>query len=161
SFRTAQFEFRSPAGNRLQQIAMTAGPGDAANEFLGSAVPPNEPFFVYVTGEDSNGTEFLRFIPRLMNAQPIEVEAPAVQQLLPGQETTYVFLVTNRGIPNTILCTPSDNKGFVTSVSPATATLGSDETIAVTVGLNPPQDALRGSSERLTLLCTIQGLPTQ
>jgi beta-lactam-binding protein with PASTA domain len=160
-FRTAQFEFHNPAGDILQLLSMTANPSEATTEFVGSAVPPSEPFLVYVTGIDSNGVEFLRFLPRVINAQTIEVEVPFQQQLLPGQRTAYVFQVTNRGTPNTVLCTASDNRGFVVGVSPATAALGSDETVEVTVELEVPADTPRGSSERLTLLCTIEGLPAQ
>lgn len=70
TFNTAIFELRSPAGVILQTLPMEAGDGTfgepPSNSFFGIFRLPNAPFYVYVRGADTDGTNYQRLISSLV-----------------------------------------------------------------------------------------------
>ena len=149
SANTAQFAFRNPDGSALQSLSLTelgwanedpapsftVGP---VRQFLGEVTPPATTFRTYVTGVDVNGIPYQRVKSTVTKPQTVKVTPPTPVNLTPGQSTTYVFKVTNSGATDTFSLTGSDDKGFLTSVSPATVTLTNGQTANVSVVLQPP-----------------------
>jgi hypothetical protein len=74
--------------------------------------------------------------------------------LTPGTSTTYIFNVHNFGSADTFDFVGSDDQEFLTSITPATFSLGADETREVTVQLNTPADAVLGTTDTLTVTAT-------
>ncbi len=158
-FNSAQFEFRSPSGATLQVLTLQQGVGVASNVFVGSVTPPDTPgvvtpFVVYATGLTGSGTSFQRLVPGTIRAQSVTVTAPPPADLLPGTSTTLTFRVQNLGLPDTFHIEGSDDKGFLTSITPTDVSLGEGETAEVTVVLQTPTDATLGTSDTLTVTAT-------
>jgi subtilisin-like proprotein convertase family protein len=162
SANTAQFAFRNPDGSALQSLSLTelgwanedpapsftVGP---VRQFLGQVTPPATPFRTYVTGVDVNGVPYQRVKSTVTKSQTVKITPPIPVNLTPGQSTTYVFKVTNSGATDTFSLTGSDDKGFLTSVSPATLTLTNGQTADVSVVLQPPASAGDKALDTLTL----------
>ena len=149
-FNSTQFEFRSRSGAAIQTLGLTPVP-ETTDEFSGTITPPNVSFLVYVTGQDKNGANYQRVLSASIRPQTIQIEAPPSQDLRPGQATSYTFKVTNFGDPGTFNFAGSDDKGFLTSVSPTTLSLNTNETKEVVVELQPPLSATPGTSDTLTV----------
>jgi len=84
----------------------------------------------------------------------VTVTAPPPADLLPGTSTTLTFRVQNLGLPDTFHIEGSDDKGFLTSITPTDVSLGEGETAEVTVVLQTPTDATLGTSDTLTVTAT-------
>lgn len=162
SANTAQFAFRNPDGSALQSLSLTelgwanedpapsfsVGP---VRQFLGQVTPPATTFRTYVTGVDVNGVPYQRVKSTVTKPQTVKITPPTPVALTPGQSTTYVFKVTNSGATDTFSLTGVDDKGFLTSVSPATITLTNGQTADVSVVLQPPASAGDKALDTLTL----------
>lgn len=147
---TAQFAFRNPDGSALQTLNLTElgwaneDPAEQSftigpvRQFAGEVTPPATAFRTYITGVDANGIAYQRVKSAITKTQTVKIEPPDPVDLTPGQSTTYVFKVTNSGATDTFSLTGSDDKGFLTSVSPATVTLTNGQTADVSVVLQPP-----------------------
>lgn len=149
-FGTAQFDLRSRSGAPLQTLALTPVP-ETTDEFSGKVTPPDTPFLVYLTGQDAGGHRYQRVLSATLRPQTVKIDAPASQELRPGQTLTYAFKVTNLGAPDTFVFSGSDGKDYLTSVSPTTFSLGTNETKEVSVQLRPPAGATPGTSDTLTV----------
>lgn len=169
SANTAQFEFRNLDGSPLQSLSMTElgwkndDPAEESftvgpvRQFEGEITPPATAFRTYVTGVDVNGIPYQRVKSPITKAQTVKITPPAPVDLTPGQSTTYVFKVTNSGASDTFKLTGSDDKNFLTSVSPATVTLATGQTADVTVVLQPPAGAGDEALDTLTLTAQSTG----
>jgi hypothetical protein len=153
-FSSARFEFRSPSGAILHVLTLEQGTDNAANVFVGSLTPPNTPFVVYVTGHTSSGASFQRVLPGIIMPQPVTVTASPPAELAPGGFTSYTFQVHNLGSPDTFHIEGADDKGFLTSITPADLSLNAGETKEVTVGVQAPANAVPGTSDTLTVTAT-------
>jgi uncharacterized repeat protein (TIGR01451 family) len=149
-FGSVQFEFRSKAGAILQTFSLPTVQ-DLTDEFSGKVTPPDTSFLVYATGTDSTGAPYQRVLPDIVKPQTVTIIAPPAEDLRPGQTTTYIFKVRNTGPAGTFQFLATDDKGFITGVSPTTFTLNTNETQDVTVMLRPPMDAVPGTSDTLTV----------
>lgn len=160
---TVNLDLRTPSGAPLQQISatevgwanddpdeesFTIGP---VRQFIAGISTPNTPFRAYATGQDANGFPYQRVITGTTKPQTIKVTPPVAEELIPGQTTTYTFTLTNFGSPDTFASTGADDNGFLSGVSPASLTLGTNETQNVTVSLTPPPDAGDQALDTLTL----------
>ena len=151
SFGTAQFQFRSRTGDVLQSLSLTPVP-ETTDEFAGLLTPPNSSFLVYVTGLDSAGNTYQRVLSGAIRPQTIGVLAPVAHDLPAGQTTTYAFKVTNRGAAaETFSVVASDDRRFLTSLSPTILTLNAGASVDVLTQLRPPDGTPAGSSDTLTL----------
>ena len=110
---------------------------------------PTEPFLAYVTGKDAGGNPFQRVLPKLIQPQSVSVVTPIRQDLHPGVATTYAFTVKNFGDAGTFNLTATDDKSFVISADPPQVTIPSAGSADLTVVLQPPGDAMPGTSRRL------------
>jgi von Willebrand factor A domain-containing protein 7 len=150
-FSTAQFELRTKAGAVLQTLGLTQGAGVAAQEFFGDVTLPNAAFLVYVTGSDINGKAYQRVLPGIIKPQTIKIIAPLGQDLHPSQTTTYTFQVKNLGPTDTFVFSGADDQSFLQSITPTTFTLDTNAIKTVAVRLQPPINALPGTSDTLTV----------
>lgn len=147
---TTNFDLRSRAGALLQTLALSQVP-DTTDEFAGSTTPPNSSFLVYITGQDTSGTKYQRVLSASIKPQSVQIQAPPSQDLRAGQPTSYTFKVTNLGAPDTFKFGGSDDKGYLTVITPTTFSLNTDETKDVTVRLEPPPGAPAGTLDTLTV----------
>jgi hypothetical protein len=154
TFNSATFKFRDKTGNQLQTLTITAGAGDFANEFIGTANVPAVSFLVYVTGTDGIGTTYQRVLPSTFQKQGVQVTPPLAQDLLAGVVTSYIFQIKNLGASDTFQISGTDDQNFVQSVTPLSVTLATNQTANVTVKLQPPGTAMPGTSDTLTLTAT-------
>jgi hypothetical protein len=149
-FDTVQFELRSPSGALLQSPTLGAVP-DTADEFFGSVTPPAGTFLAYAKGLDFDGKPYLRLLAEPIESQPLKITAPAARDLAPDQTTSYLFQVKNLGAPGDFEILAVEDQGFLFGASPTAFSLGTNETIGVTVQLRPPVDATPGLLSTLTL----------
>ena len=148
---SAQFELRTPAGATLQVLRLEQGTGVAQSVFVGSVIPPASPFLIYATGTTASGAAFQRLLPGTIRPQSVTFTAPSPVDLVPGSSTIYTFEVHNLGSADTFHVEGADDKGFLTSVTPANLSLNAGETREVTVRLQAPADAVPGTSDTLTV----------
>lgn len=148
-----QFQFLTQTGTILQTLTLTSVPG-TTNEFSGAVIVPNVPFVVSAGGVDSSGTAFQRIVPASIRPQAVEVRAPAIQDLLAGQTTTYSFQINNLGSSDTFQITASDNRGYVASVSPSSVTVQMGGSANVSVQLEVPAGTSGVTSDTLTVTAT-------
>jgi len=149
-FNTAQFDLRSETGAVLQTLALSPVP-ETTDEFSGQVTPPTSSFRVYVTGRDITGANYQRLLSASIRPQTVQIDAPMSQDLRPGQSSTYTFTVTNLGASHTFSFTGSDDKNYLTAISPTVFLLNTNESRDVTVQLQPPLNATPGTSDTLTL----------
>ncbi|HEY0074432.1 MAG TPA: IPT/TIG domain-containing protein, partial [Abditibacteriaceae bacterium] len=136
-FKSAQFQFRAPDGKILKSFNLSPSAGGITGEFYGNVTLPDSSFLVYVIGEDKTGKSFQRVLPGLTTAQVVTISAPAITTLSPGVTTTYIFRVTNLGPKDTFTVTATDDRGFVTEVTPRNFQLDKGKSQNVTVKLAP------------------------
>jgi von Willebrand factor A domain-containing protein 7 len=148
-----QFQLQTQAGSILQSFALTSVPG-TTNEFAGTITVPNVPFVVSAGGTDSSGTVFQRIVPAPVRPQTVQVLSPAIQSLLAGQTTTYVFQINDLGPNDTFKVMASDDRGYVASVGPSSVLLSTGGTANVSIQLTVPADVSGVSSDTLTVTAT-------
>jgi hypothetical protein len=81
----------------------------------------------------------------------VAVIPPAPQDLRPGTATTLVYQVKNTGPAGTFAISATDDRHYITSVSPPSVTLDTGATANVVVTLTPPSNAAIGSSDSVTV----------
>jgi hypothetical protein len=150
-FNTATFRLVSKTGATVQSLALARAPGIAASDFYGDITLPSTPFVAYVTGLDSNGKPYQRLAPELFRSQTVSVSPPAAQDLRPGQLTTYEFLVTNLGAVDSFRLTARDERGWIASATPATATVSNGGVAKVVVRVQSPSGTPVGLSDTITV----------
>jgi hypothetical protein len=154
-FSTGRFEFRAKTGEVLQALDLTQGSGAAVDEFFGDVTPPNTQFLVYVTGQDVNGAAYQRVLPGTIKPQTVVISPPLVSDLLQGlhqaQTTTYNFQVKNFGPADSFQVSASDSAGFISGISPTTFQLGTNESINVTLQVQPPGKTPTSTPTDLTI----------
>jgi len=155
-FNTAQFSLRSETGAVLQTFPLSLVP-ETTDEFFGQITPPTLPFRVYVTGQDITGANYQRLLSASIRPQTVKIDAPTSQDLRPGQSLSYTFTVTNLGAPDTFSFTGSDDRNYLTSVSPSVFSLNTNDSIDVTVQVQPPPDVTPGTSDTLTVNVVAMG----
>jgi len=150
-FKTAGFELRTKAGEKLMSLPLELISRPPQNEFAGKVVLPNSSFLVYAVGTDSNGAEYQRVLAGLTRPQAVAVSAPASVDLVAGQLTRYTFVVRNQGDADTFNVMASDDQRFLTSLTPRTFALPTGASAEVSVELRPPLNTRPGTSDTLTL----------
>ncbi len=144
------FQFRTPAGVVLRNFSLSANDPSDPGLQTGTVQVPNEPFNVYAIGELAGRVRFQRVIASTVMPQTVSVVAPLAVGLPRGQLTSYLFLVRNDGLPGTFNFAAGDDRGYVSAVSPASATLASGASAMVRVWVRPPPSALPGTTHTLT-----------
>ena len=158
-FTTPQFDLRRPDGEHIQDLALASVSDELPSEFGGVVNLPTEPFLAYVTGKDAGGNPFQRVLPKLIQPQSVSVATPIRQDLHPGVATTYAFTVMNFGDAGTFNLTATDDKSFIISADPPQVTIPSAGSADLTVVLQPPADAMPGTSDALTVRAESVGTP--
>ena len=148
--QAVMFQFRTPAGVVLRNFSLSANDPSEPGVQTGTVQVPTEPFNVYAIGELAGRVRFQRVIASTVMPQTVSVVAPLAVGLPRGQLTSYLFQVRNDGLPGTFNFAAGDDRGYVRSVTPASATLASGATILVRVQVGPPASALPGTTHTLT-----------
>jgi hypothetical protein len=158
-FSTTHFQLRNRVGELLQSLNLTGVP-ETTDEFSGTLTPPNSSFLVYLTGQDAAGKEYQRVLSGGIRPQTVGLIAPVAHDLPAGQTTTYTFKVTNGGAAaDTFSVVASDDRRFLTSVSPTSLTLAAGASVDVLTQLLPPETTPAGTSDTLTLTVQSTGAP--
>ncbi|MFC5514066.1 dockerin type I domain-containing protein [Massilia jejuensis] len=144
------FQFRTPAGTVLRNFTLSANDTAQPGVQTGTVQVPNEPFNVYAVGELAGRVKFQRVIASTVVPQLVSVVAPIAVGLPRGQLTNYLFKVRNDGAAGTFNFVARDDRLYITSVTPASATLASGASVLVRVQLTPPSTAPVGTVETLT-----------
>ena len=153
-FNTAQFELRTTNGALLQTLALSEIPNsevDTSRQYFGDVTFPAVPVVIHVTGTDTNGQAFQRVIPKTIKPQTVQITAPQMNEIYPGQNLSYTAQVTNHGVSDTFKIEASDENNFIRYISPSAFTLNTGETINVTVNVKIPTGALAGSRDVIAL----------
>lgn len=149
-FASASFDLRNEAGGVLQALSLAPGP-ETPEEFSGLMSPPPLGFLVHVTGLDVNGMRYQRVLSGRVLPQTIKVSAPPATAPRPGSLTSYEFEIENLGPAGSFRITVSDDRGYLIGFSPSAVTLASGATARVTVQIQPPANAIPGTSDTLTV----------
>lgn len=145
-----QFQLRRKNFTTLGPLALEQDQTDNG-KYFGALTIPNEAFVVYASGSDSSGYPYQRLVSVMVTPQTVSVIAPSRQDLRPGVSTALVYQVRNDGPADTFTISATDDRRYITSVSPTTLTLASGASANVTVTLTPPAGAVIGSSDSLTV----------
>jgi von Willebrand factor A domain-containing protein 7 len=151
SLSATNFEFRTPQGSILSSPLLPRGEGPLADTYYGNVTVPGGSFNLYVTGVDGGGAAFQRVRSIAIQPQTIQLIKPAVEGLKAGVASTFIFTVKNFGASDTFRFVATDDKHFVSSVSPSTFTLATGASADVTVTMMPPQTAKEGDSTNLAV----------
>ncbi len=144
------YEFRTPEGELLSRFVLDGVDRSDPLVQSGQVIVPSVPFKVHALGRDEGRSAFQRVIGNVISPQTVSVTAPAAVPLPRGQATTYRFAVHNAGAADTFAFSALDDKGFVRSVTPTTATIASGDIALVTVSLSPPASTRSGTVDTLT-----------
>ncbi|MBA3354808.1 MAG: proprotein convertase P-domain-containing protein [Pyrinomonadaceae bacterium] len=156
---SAQFELRTAAGAVLETLTLEEIPTleGLYKEFYGDVTVPNSSFLVYAKGVDAAGNDYQRVFPGAFMPQAVEIIVPTPPDLHPGETASYTIQVKNLGATDSFELSGRDSFGFpgsgslfINSVSPTSFTLATNETINVTVELQPPLDTPQGHIETLS-----------
>ena len=145
------YEFRSRTGAVLDRFSLVSNDAADSDTQTGAVTVPNGPFNVYAVGEDDNRQRFQRLISTAFNPQSISLIAPLTVPLPRGQATTYFFKAQNDGPADTFNFIATDDKKYITSVAPASASLASGQSAVIKIVLTPPLSVPIGSRDSLTL----------
>ncbi|MYM35224.1 hypothetical protein GTP38_12870 [Duganella sp. FT94W] len=145
-----QFQLRRKNFDALGALALEQDQTDNG-KFFGALRVPNEPFVVYASGTDSSGYAYQRLVSVMVTPQTVSVTPPSRQDLRPGVSTTLLYRVRNDGPADVFTIGATDDKHYITSVSPSTLTLARGVSANVSVTLTPPAGARIGSSDSLTV----------
>jgi hypothetical protein len=159
--QTAEFELVNERGTTLQEIKMRAENEDRSfQDFLGDVELPATPFRVTVTGRDSHGRAYQRFVSNLFHAESVEVASTLNFDELPaGDAKLAVFTLRNIGAARTFRITVTDARHFVTNVDPREISIGADESGRVLVELAVPAGTAAGVGDDLVVVAASKAGP--
>ena len=164
---TANVQFRALDGSVLQTLSLQQmpWPGDDPElpiprvtnykEYIGNVTVPTVPFQVYVTGVTGSGGQYQRLVPGVIRPQTVEIISDPIPNLHPGQSRTYNIQVKNNGPADTYQLTAVDDLNFLSTVSPTTFSLNTNETKNVKVVINVPTNAVPFSLDNVRF--TVEG----
>jgi len=159
SFTNVSFVLAAEDGLILQSPTLAQGASDAAAEdYVGTVMPPAQRFRAYVLGTDVNGYDFIRAYPPMFLARPVQVEALAMDsdhEMFAGRSYRALYRVTNRGT-NTAsfkLAATTDH-GSVSKLTPAEISLNAGAASEIEVLLDIPTGTAAGAVVFLTLTAT-------
>lgn len=150
---TAVVQLRSLDGVVLQTLNLQEipWPGDSEEipeprltpwkDYFADVTVPSVPFQVYVTGQDVNGNSYQRLVPGVIRPQTVEIIAPPLQNLHPGQSLSYNLQVKNSGPADTFQLTGIDDQNYLAGMNPTSIALGTNETKNVKVQITVPTNA--------------------
>lgn len=144
------FQFRTPAGTVLRNFTLAGNDPAQPGVQTGTVQVPDEPFNVYAVGELAGRVKFQRVIASAVVPQRVSVVAPIAVGLPRGQLTNYLFQVRNDGPAGSFNFAARDDRRYVSSVTPLSATLATGASTLVRVQLSPPAGAAIGTVETLT-----------
>lgn len=159
--QTAEFELVNERGTPLQKLKMHAENEDRSfQDFLGSVELPATPFRVAVTGRDSHGRPYQRFVSKVFHAESVEVVSTLnFDELSAGDAKQAVFTLRNIGAARTFRITVTDARHFVTNVEPTEMSLAADETGRVMVDLTVPSETAAGVGDDLVVVAASKAGP--
>lgn len=178
---TAQFELRRKDGSVIRGLGLNqlqTPPGGISKVFAGEYNPYNafgsitlQEFYIYMTGQSTNGQVYQRVWPVLISPREFEISSPDPQELVPNQTTTYDFRIrTSLGSSGGATVQARSSQGYILSVTalaeegqPAQDLLQNQilyldyKWRTVRVQLRPPANATLGSIDLLTLSVFFNG----
>ncbi|KAG4428180.1 hypothetical protein IFR05_016335, partial [Cadophora sp. M221] len=106
SFASADFKFRSTGGLFLGKMGLIHGTGDSefeapSNHFWGSLTVPSGAFNVYVSGRDTAGTPYQRFLSGILTPVPSNFTNPTNFTSSSTSMTSTPFLNSTTSSPTT------------------------------------------------------------
>jgi von Willebrand factor A domain-containing protein 7 len=147
---TASVQLRDLNGTVLQTLTLeqVAWPGDEEDipqprasgfkDYRANVTVPSTPFQVYVVGQDTSGNAYQRVLPGVIRPQTVEIIAPPIANLHPGETMTYTMQVKNSGAADTFTLTGVDDHNFLAGISPGTFSLATNEMKTVKVQIHVP-----------------------
>lgn len=151
--QSVSFELRKRSGEPIQPFNLNSPEADHG-ELLGEITVPTQPFVVYAVGRDGNGMPFQRMLAKKYTPQPVSVTPPAAVALAKGTSTIYIFQVKNSGPTGQFQFAASDDRRYVTTVTPNIANIPSGQSVYVEVVLKTPSTAQSGTGDTLTFVAT-------
>ncbi|XP_022108810.1 von Willebrand factor A domain-containing protein 7-like isoform X2 [Acanthaster planci] len=163
--------YNANGNEMLVTASATPVMGRTEGLFIANISLPNEPFFVSIVGEDTQGMEFLRTQPSEIKVVEFKLEevlgSNTVDDLVPGGNSSFAFRVTNNGpsdrmtvtvsvldtAVNSSASTLADVSGPVVTaaVKPAIMVLGTGDMGDGLVIVTAAKDAPAGTSVKVTL----------
>jgi hypothetical protein len=150
---SANFRLVSEAGDPIADLPTTSGGELNSDEWLLTFQLPTERFRVQVSGLDTGGRAYTRTYPELFLGRTVKVEAlgGGFGNFAPGLSTVVRFLVTNLGAADTFAITAVDERGFIRPATPASATLGPNQSRTIDVPVVIPSNAAVGTTNNISL----------
>ncbi len=150
---SASFRLVSEAGNPIADLPAVRGGELNADEWSSTFQLPGEKFRIQVSGTDTGGRAFLRTYPELFLGRTVKVEAAGggFGNFAPGLTTSVRFLVTNLGASDTFTITAVDERGYIRTAVPTSATLGPNQSRTIDVPVVIPANAVVGTTNNISL----------
>ncbi|XP_068237397.1 von Willebrand factor A domain-containing protein 7-like [Palaemon carinicauda] len=146
-----QIEYVNIKGDHLRTIDYT---GEIDDEFYVRSEPlPEEPFYILLHGHVESGHRFCRLMSVLITPVQASVEVASTTRELsakPGERATGKFIVTNYGLESDFKITASDDKRFITSVTPSVH-IPQNSSEYITVEFSVPTSAIPGAVSTVTV----------
>ncbi|XP_064098255.1 von Willebrand factor A domain-containing protein 7-like [Macrobrachium nipponense] len=146
-----RIDYVSIKGDVLRTIDYS---GEIDDEFYVRSEPlPEEPFYVLLHGHVISGNAFCRLMSVLITPVQASVEVASTTKELsarPGDKATGKFIVTNYGLESDFTITATDDKHFITSVTPSVH-ITQNSSAYVTVGFSVPTSATPGTVSTVTV----------
>ena len=151
------------AGNRLESFQLEQGLDFYNNSYYGSIQLNYDAFKIMYVGYSKDGQTIQRLNPPVFRPQEFEVEV-AVQNssfsLTPNETTTIIVVLRNYGSNNTFAIQVSDDKSFVASHFPTTATVATNDTVDIQINFLPPANTNDSTTTSVSVSASIQSAST-
>ncbi|XP_063613332.1 von Willebrand factor A domain-containing protein 7-like [Penaeus indicus] len=145
-------EYVDKTGSLLRTIPYH---GDVDDEFYIRSDPlPEEPFYIKLYGHVGSGNVFCRLLSVIMSPVETSVGVLATADDLsarPGETATGDFVVSNFGLDSYFTITGTDDKGYLTSISPNRIFLKFNETGTVTGHFSVGSSEIPGTVSIITV----------
>ena len=136
---SVELELRTKDFRLLDTVTPERGNGQEEGELSAEIATDHEDFLVYAVGTDMEDRAFRRVVPAQVRPATLRLVAPPGRELRPGESTTYQVEVINLGPADDFIVTASDDRGFLTGISPTELSLGRAESGMVAVQLSVPE----------------------
>jgi uncharacterized repeat protein (TIGR01451 family) len=154
SFSTSTFKLVSEGGETIEDINLAQNfPNAVPDHFVGMFLPPEVPFRVVATGNDSAGFQYQRTYPTVYRAQVVgvEVDAGGGGEIQAGTARTFSFTVKNLGAPATFRTNVVSSLGSITGVNPTTLSLETGASGTVQFNVSVPAGTPDETSFAITM----------
>ena len=150
-------------GNNLERFELEQGQDFYTNSYYGSVKMNHTAFKIMFIAHSKNGEMIQRLLPRVIKPQQFELKLSAENNnltLTPNEEASVNVILKNSGENQAFTVVVTDDKKFVTSFSPSSATIAADGTLNIKINFYVPADTSDTTTTSVSVSASIDSAST-